>query len=151
VGEVEGHQRAVRGGGAGAMASDGVAANGRASDTVLDDRVFDQAHFAMMTAEDAALQVELIGLFREQALLWRRLLIPDAPTHTWRDAAHSVKGTARGLGLWALAEACENVEALAQAGAVEGRWVSEQLARVRGRLEEALGALKDEETKLMAA
>ena len=116
-----------------------------------DARVFDRDHFAMMTADDSALQIELIGLFRAQAVLWRRLLIPDAPTHTWRDAAHSVKGTARGLGLWALAEACENAEALAHAGAIEGKWVSEQLMRVRARLEEALGALADAESDLQAA
>lgn len=114
-------------------------------------KVFDQGHFAMMTADDRSLQVELIHLFRQQAVLWRRLLIPDAPTHTWRDAAHTVKGTARGLGLWALAEACENAETLAKAGAIEGQWVKEHLDRVRGRLEEAVTALNDAEERLAAA
>lgn len=114
-------------------------------------KVFDQGHFAMMTAEDQSLQVELIQLFRQQAVLWRRLLIPDAPTHTWRDAAHTVKGAARGLGLWALAEACENAETLAKAGATEGRWVDEHLDRVRGRLEEAISALNAAEERLAAA
>jgi HPt (histidine-containing phosphotransfer) domain-containing protein len=111
-------------------------------------RVFDRDHFNAMTASDRALQIELIGLFRAQAVLWRRLLIPDAPVHTWRDVAHSVKGAARGFGLWALAEACETAEALGRAGAVEGRWVSDQLERVRGRLEEALALLIDEERRL---
>lgn len=106
-----------------------------------DDRVFDRSHFAMMTADDHDLQTEIIGLFSAQADLWRRLLTPDAPVHTWRDVAHTVKGSARGLGLWALADACDSAEALARAGAMEGRWVTEHLARVRGRLEEALSAL----------
>lgn len=112
------------------------------------DRVFDRAHFDTMTASDRSLQIELIGLFRAQSVLWRRLLIPDAPVHTWRDAAHTVKGTARGLGLWALADACEAAETLGRAGAVEGRWVSEHLERVRARLEEALARLIDAERSL---
>jgi HPt (histidine-containing phosphotransfer) domain-containing protein len=104
-----------------------------------------------MTAEDVDLQRELIGLFRQQSVLWRRLLIPDAPTHTWRDAAHTVKGSARGLGLWALADACESAEQLAKAGAVEGPWVSEHLERVQGRLDEALKALARAEDALSVA
>jgi HPt (histidine-containing phosphotransfer) domain-containing protein len=118
---------------------------------MLESRIFDQAHFGHMTADDVDLQRELIVLFRQQSVLWRRLLIPDAPTHTWRDAAHTVKGSARGLGLWALADACENAEQLAKAGAVEGRWVSDQLEHVQGRLTEALKALARLEDALAAA
>lgn len=114
----------------------------------LEPRVFDRDHFGMMTANDRSLQVELIGLFRAQAVLWRRLLIPDAPVHTWQDAAHSVKGTARGLGLWALADSCEQAEALGRTGMMEGRWISEHLDRVRARLDQALEALKAEEHAL---
>lgn len=103
---------------------------------------FDRAHFAMMTGEDAALQAEIIAMFRVQALLWSRLLIPDAPTVTWADAAHTAKGSAKGLGLWRLAEACEEAERLGRAGAVEGDMVAAALARVRDALAEALGALE---------
>jgi HPt (histidine-containing phosphotransfer) domain-containing protein len=103
---------------------------------------FDRAHFAMMTGGDAALQAEIVALFKVQAQLWSRLLIPDAPTATWTDAAHTAKGSARGLGLWRLAEACEEAERLGRAGAVEGAMVAAALARVREALGEALGALE---------
>lgn len=103
--------------------------------------VFDRAHFSHMTGGDAALQAEIVQIFRAQAELWGRLLIPDAPTPIWRDAAHTVKGSARGLGLWALADACEHAEGLGTAGAVEGAMVSTALARVRARLDEALAEI----------
>lgn len=103
---------------------------------------FDRAHFAMMTGEDAALQAEIVAMFRVQAALWSRLLIPDAPTATWADAAHTAKGSARGLGLWRLADACEQAERLGRAGAVEGAVVRAALGRVQVALEEALSALE---------
>jgi HPt (histidine-containing phosphotransfer) domain-containing protein len=104
--------------------------------------VFDRDHFAMMTGADAALQAEIVAMFRVQAQLWSRLLIPDAPTATWRDAAHTAKGSAKGLGLWRLAETCEEAEALGRAGAVEGAMVAAALGRVREALNEALAALE---------
>ncbi len=104
-------------------------------------RLFDQAHFEMMTAGDRALQAELIGLFRAQAELWVRLLTPDAPMETWRDAAHTLKGSARSLGLWTLAEACEAAEALAKTGEREGYRVAARLARVREVLALALAEI----------
>jgi len=102
---------------------------------------FDRAHFAMMTGNDASLQAEIVAIFRVQAQLWSRLLIPDAPTATWADAAHTAKGSAKGLGLWRLADACEECEALGRAGAVEGDMVAGALTRVRAALGEALDAL----------
>lgn len=103
--------------------------------------VFDRPHFAHMTGGDVSLEAEIVHIFRVQTELWSRLLIPDAPTPIWRDAAHTVKGSARGLGLWALAEACERAEELGKGGAVEGALVSEALAGVRAALAEALDAL----------
>jgi HPt (histidine-containing phosphotransfer) domain-containing protein len=103
----------------------------------------DVDYFRLMTGDDRALQAEIVALFRAQAELWRRLLIPDAPVCTWRDCAHTVKGTARSLGLWTLAEACEDAEALAFTGAVEGAAITQALAQVRADLAEALDALPD--------
>jgi chemotaxis protein histidine kinase CheA len=113
--------------------------------------VFDRQHFAHMTGGDAALQAEIVQIFRAQAELWGRLMIPDAPTPIWRDAAHTVKGSARGLGLWALAEACEHAEGLGKAGAVEGAMVSAALDRVRARLEEALAEIGGAPARTAAA
>lgn len=63
------------------------------------------AHFAL---NDQAVIDEVLALFREQAALWSPLLDPEEPN--WRDAAHTVKGAARGVGAFALADACERAE-----------------------------------------
>ena len=52
---------------------------------------------------------EVLALFREQANLWSSMLDPDA--EGWRDAVHTIKGAARGIGAFNLAEACEAAEA----------------------------------------
>ena len=104
--------------------------------------VLDMSHLRAMTGDDEALQAEIVHLFRAQSELWARLLTPDAPLFTWRDAAHTLKGSARGLGLWPLAEACARAEALAGEGVKEGPQVQAELSRVRAALEEALEALE---------
>lgn len=98
--------------------------------------VFDRAHFDVMTGGDRGLQVEVIGLFRDQAPAWEQALQDEASA---RDAAHMIKGSARGLGLWALAEACEHCEA-ADGSAAGGARVA-----LAAALREALAALAQEE------
>lgn len=93
--------------------------------------LIDRAHFDHMTGGDVALQAEIVALFRAQAETWSGALHPHVSA--WRDAAHTLKGSARGIGLWALAEACEAAE-VAPDEAVA-------LARVRAALSEALAAL----------
>ncbi|WP_168073485.1 Hpt domain-containing protein [Caulobacter sp. SSI4214] len=60
-------------------------------------------------AGDSALVDEVLALFREQAALWAPMLDPSHPG--WRDAVHTVKGAARGVGAFALGEVCERCEA----------------------------------------
>jgi HPt (histidine-containing phosphotransfer) domain-containing protein len=98
--------------------------------------LFDTSHFKMMTGDDQALQAEIAGLFRGQAERWMGVLVPETPAQLCRDTAHTLKGSARGIGLWALADACAEAEARAgQAGA------SEALRVVREALAEGLEAL----------
>ena len=94
--------------------------------------VLDRAHFEHMTGGDCALQAEVIGLFRAQADGWRTKLNETAD---WRGAAHTLKGSARGIGLAPLAAACEAAEAASEADAPAA------LERVRAELEQALSAL----------
>ncbi len=103
--------------------------------------ILDTEHFRHMTGDDEALQAEIIMLFRGQAQLWRRLIIPDAPVHTWRDAVHTLKGSARGLGLWRLAEACEAAEAATKSCAPDSKVICRELAGVQAALADALAAL----------
>jgi len=72
--------------------------------------LLDRAHFGDMTGDDLPLQREIIELFRAQVDGWMALL---APGDDWRGAAHTLKGSARGIGLDALAEVCHAVETMA--------------------------------------
>lgn len=95
-------------------------------------QVFDRAHFDAMTAGDRALQLEVLGLFRDTVSGVRAAFGDDA---RWRDAVHTLKGSARGIGLSALAEACEQAEIGGEAERAAA------LARVEARLDEALAAV----------
>ncbi|MDP1632938.1 MAG: Hpt domain-containing protein [Caulobacter sp.] len=60
-------------------------------------------------AGDVQVIDEVLGLFQEQAAMWSPML--DSQTDGWRDAVHTVKGAARGVGAHALNIACERAEA----------------------------------------
>src|SRR5262249_39804734 len=59
-------------------------------------------------AGDEALVDEVLELFREQSAIWSPLL--DQRHEGWRDAVHTVKGAARGVGAFVLGDACEACE-----------------------------------------
>ena len=75
----------------------------------------DFGHLEGFAAGDEALIEEVLGLFREQSALWLPLLDPAAADDAWRDAAHSLKGSALGVGAFDVAKACEAAEAAFQA------------------------------------
>ena len=60
------------------------------------------------TAGDGEVIDEVLSLFREQAAIWSNLLDPAA--EGWRDAVHTIKGAARGVGAFELGDACEAAE-----------------------------------------
>jgi HPt (histidine-containing phosphotransfer) domain-containing protein len=78
----------------------------------------DFAHLEHYAGGDAALVEEVLSIFREQADIWIQLLEPTAPAGAWKDAAHSLKGSALGVGAFDLAKACEAAE---REAADEGR------------------------------
>ena len=105
--------------------------------------VFEPEHLDRMTSGDLDLQAEVLDLFRHQAELWGRLLDPQFPSDNWGDAAHTLKGAARGIGAWKLADICQSAETLgrelkddATESAIVNRAV--RLALVREALDEAL-------------
>ncbi|MEY4255373.1 MAG: hypothetical protein RLZZ141_600 [Pseudomonadota bacterium] len=59
---------------------------------------------------DMGVVEEVLNLFREQAALWLRVMDPHDPGEGWRDAIHSLKGTALGVGALSLAQACSTAE-----------------------------------------
>ncbi len=71
--------------------------------------VVDFAYLEGYAAHDPTVIDEVLALFREQAALWSRLL--DPASDGWRDAVHTIKGAARGVGALALGDVCEDCEA----------------------------------------
>ncbi len=96
--------------------------------------VLDRAHFDHMTGADRALQAEIVGLFRDQVAGWTASCHGEGDG--WRAAVHTLKGSARGIGLTELAAACETAEA------APDELSADALGRVRGALSEALAALE---------
>jgi HPt (histidine-containing phosphotransfer) domain-containing protein len=94
----------------------------------------DFEYLELYANRDMELVEEVLGLFREQAGMWLRLLDPHAAGEAWRDGAHSLKGSARAIGAMDLAVACESAE-LAPPDAGE-RTV--RLERVKDALDAAL-------------
>lgn len=90
----------------------------------------DFAVLERMTGGDDAITEEVLGLFVQQAGLWSPLL--DVREDGWRDAVHTIRGAAAGIGAAALATACQTAEA------AEKPEAPPLLERVRDRLEAAL-------------
>jgi HPt (histidine-containing phosphotransfer) domain-containing protein len=95
----------------------------------------DFGHLERYAGHDVALVDEVLGIFREQAELWLQLLEPTAPAGAWKDAAHSLKGSALGVGAFRLAEACEAAETGSDA---EPAQKARQLDRIRDEMDAAL-------------
>lgn len=75
---------------------------------IPDDGPLDLDHLARMTLGEAALEREVLILFVAQARQLLDLMKRDAAQAS--GAAHKLKGAARGIGAFAVAEAAEAVE-----------------------------------------
>lgn len=62
-----------------------------------------------MTGGEDSITDEVLGLFAQQAALWSPML--DAREEGWRDAAHTIRGAAAGIGADALVACCQAAEA----------------------------------------
>jgi HPt (histidine-containing phosphotransfer) domain-containing protein len=91
-------------------------------------------HLEHYVGGDQAIIREVLALFSDQARTVLPLLDPDGPPDRWRSAAHSLKGSALGIGARALAEACGDAEAVKDAGHAEK-------VTARARIADCLGAV----------
>lgn len=105
----------------------------------------DLEHLHQYTSGDLALESEIYGLFREQVRIWLRLLVVDGDAEGWAAAAHSLKGSARGLGAHQLAAACEVAEAVILSGTTE-RAVA--LEAIRGHVDAVMQFIDKREYQL---
>jgi HPt (histidine-containing phosphotransfer) domain-containing protein len=90
--------------------------------------VVDFAYLENFAAGDDDVIDEVLALFREQAAIWGAMLEPGH--EGWRDAVHTLKGAARGIGAVQLGDECQACEAVGAGG----------LEKVRDALD---GALSD--------
>jgi len=76
--------------------------------------VVDFAYLEDFAAGDGDVIDEVLALFREQSQIWGAMLAPEA--EGWRDAVHTLKGAARGVGAFQLGDACQACEAAGPSG-----------------------------------
>ncbi|HEY1838427.1 MAG: Hpt domain-containing protein [Rhizomicrobium sp.] len=82
----------------------------------MNARPVDLAHLSRYTGGDLALNAEVLQLFVNQAgELVQRMdgVLQSGDAKTWREVAHSLKGAARGIGAFAMADAaaaCEPID-----------------------------------------
>ena len=94
----------------------------------------DFSHLEHYVGGDQAIIREVLALFSDQARTVLPTLDPVGPAEQWRNAAHSLKGSALGIGAMALASACSEAELAKEAPATEK-------AAARARIADCLGAV----------
>ncbi len=99
----------------------------------------DTAHLNQYICGDRALLDEILTIFIEQAQGWARRFDPSMTDTAWHDAAHALKGAARGVGAWALGDRAEAAELLA--GSHEDSIAARQAA---------IAAIRDETNRTLA-
>lgn len=74
----------------------------------------DLTHLRRFTHGDAGLEAEILTLFSDQLPITIRALKDATSPKDWNIAAHTLKGSARAVGAWSLANAAEEAENLTQ-------------------------------------
>jgi HPt (histidine-containing phosphotransfer) domain-containing protein len=113
--------------------------------------IVDLAHLNRMTGGDGALASEVLGLFRQQWDLWVRLLDSTTETLDWGNAAHTIKGSARGIGAWQLGEICGAAEAAAREHELTRNQKREWLDAITSEMDSVLVEIARIEHKAMLA
>lgn len=73
-------------------------------------RPVDLVHLSHYTLGDTQLEREVLQLFQSQSGIYMDRLKSAAKAKDWREAAHTIKGSARGIGAWRVAESAELAE-----------------------------------------
>jgi HPt (histidine-containing phosphotransfer) domain-containing protein len=101
-----------------------------------DERPIDLVHLARMTLGERSLEREVLALFDRQATLLLARMRSAAPAGVVT-LAHTLKGSARGIGAWRVARAAEALEV---AGEVETGAALDQLG---GAIEETRAVIAE--------
>ena len=79
------------------------------------DRPIDLRHLSRMTLGDQVLEREVLRLFERQAVMLIERMDQEQPSLV-AAAAHTLKGSATGIGAWSVARAASAVETAAMSG-----------------------------------
>jgi len=99
--------------------------------------VIDEDHLHRMTLGDASLEREVLEIFARQTVLTCNRLAGAEPARA-AAIAHTIKGSARGIGAWHVATAAERVEQAASSGGS-----NEAVSAAIGQLEAASAEVRD--------
>ncbi len=84
--------------------------DGKCEDVAL----LDTEHLGKFTLGDEKLEREILDMFIEQAALHMSRLRTPESTKDWFEAAHSLKGCARGIGAFRVGERAAQLEKIAE-------------------------------------
>ncbi len=76
----------------------------------MTEKAIDFAYLSRQTAGDRDLERELLVLFAQQCVIHLRAIHGSTDRQMRMDAAHSLKGAARAVGAWQVAEAADRIE-----------------------------------------
>jgi HPt (histidine-containing phosphotransfer) domain-containing protein len=105
-----------------------------------DDRPIDLVHLARMTLGDRGLEREVLQLFDRQSALLIARMRSAAPVGI-ATLAHTLKGSARGIGAWRVARAAEALELAGSAGPDVVAEALDQLAAAADEARTVIGEL----------
>jgi len=106
------------------------------SPALVPDGPVDRAHLYRMTLGDPTLEDEVLRLFERQAVMLIGRMA-GAPADCVAALAHTLDGSARGIGAWRVAQAAQALERVAQAGGDTGA----AIGTLRLAIDEALVAI----------
>ena len=103
-------------------------------------RPVDLVHLSRYTLGERELEREVLELFCTQSFVYLEQLRRSPSDKDWKDLAHTLKGSARAVGAWRVAEAAERAESLAGETLVRSREV--RIKEIDASLREADAYIK---------
>jgi len=83
-------------------------------------RPVDLVHLERQTLGNRSLEHEVLELFHSRSEIYLRRLKDAREDKAWGEAAHAIKGSARGIGAWHVADSAQAAEALTGKARVAG-------------------------------
>ena len=109
----------------------------QALSTPTSERPVDLVHLSRFTLGDETLEREVLQLFRVQARLCLERMRQAGDRASFRQAAHTIKGSAQGIGAWAVAAAAQAIEQLDEAPSSVA--AAAAVDRLKAAVDEAVG------------